>query len=181
MQLKKKNVKEIEEGIKTLFGERKIEFIPILTKEVKIDKKLNKKPFGLDELFQKTKKNFYKSSDSFSYHYIYISIQNYIKNNILNYQDKIDIKDLHLSIYEFYEKLFGNLNKDFKDLIRKHIDLLKNFQEALNYNESIDELISDFMNYLIKKLQFEQVERLINNIFLSSDIKSELKKELKPK
>ena len=38
MPLKKKNVKEIEEGIKTLFGERKIEFIPILTKEVKIDK-----------------------------------------------------------------------------------------------------------------------------------------------
>ena len=86
-----------------------------------------------------------RSSISFSYHYIYISIQNYIKNNILNYQDKIDIKDLHLSIYEFYEKLFGNLNKDFKDLIGKHIDLLKNFKETLNYNESIDELISDFM------------------------------------
>ena len=81
----------------------------------------------------------------------------------------------------FMKKLFGNLNKYFKDLIGKHIDLLKNFQETLNYNESIDELISDFMNYLIKKLQFEQVEWLINNIFLSSDIKSELKKELKPK
>ena len=58
----------------------------------------------------------------------------------------------------FMKKLFGNLNKDFKDLIGKHIDLLKNFQETLNYNESIDELISDFMNNLTKKLQFEQVE-----------------------
>ena len=134
----------IKKGIEDTFKNRKIDFIPFLTKDDdsfvgKIIKKL-----GLDDLTKITANKYKNSINSYSF-IEENQITKIVEDNINQINIKPNLNNISKSICDFYEKLIGQLNETTIKIIKDGVKILHlSCLNEINFDEEIYNYISEF-------------------------------------
>ena len=151
-----KSANLIKKGIEDTFKNRKIDFIPILTKDDdSFDGKIIKK-LGLDDLTKITANKYKNSINSYSFIYIENQITKIVEDNISQINRKPNLNNISKSICDFYEKLIGQLNETTIKIIKDRVKILHlSCLNEINFDEEIYNYISEFRKDLNQAEEFK--------------------------
>ena len=131
------------------FNNKKIEFIPVLEKDVEtFDNQIIKK-YGLDELIIKTINKLKNSISPKTFIYVNNQVINTINKELKEIKIKKDFTKIKEPYHNYFSKLINLLDEKSIKLIDYSIDnLLLSCKSEIDFNNEISKYISDFRNKL---------------------------------
>ena len=158
--------------VDNLYKNRKIEFIPVLAREI-TSIKLEK--FGLDEIKIATIKKFKDSIDSMSFEYVRKKVEENIEKSLEEIFYGNDFSNLSKSICNYFSKLMDFLDDKTKLIINKSVEnLLLLCQKEIDYSNEILNHIYNFKNQLKKgkfNLSIKEINDMAKNVENELEIK----------
>ena len=163
----------MKERILNIFKNRRIEFIPVLAKDVETHDNQKIKKFGLDEIVIGTVNKFKSSIDSMSFIYVQKQAIKTVNKEYEEIEIKKDFTKITESIHNYFSKLMNLLDEKSIKLIDHSIEnLLLSCKSEIDFSEEISKYISDFRNKL-KRIIMDLMEimkinyhKMISKIFL---------------
>jgi len=137
-----------------------IDFIPIVSRDIKSENGMQIPKKGLDEIKEMTIKNFGESINSMSFVYIQNKVNQRVRQKIDNITCEKNLNYLLKTICNLYKKLLGNLDEKNKNEIVEQVKYIINYsQEKLDFNDDIMNYITDLKNEISKKENMDKINQ----------------------
>ena len=148
----------MHKGLQDLYSN--IDFIPIVSKDIKSQNGMQIPKTGLDEIKEMTIKKFGESINSMSFVHIQNKVNQRVRQKIDNITCEKNLNNLLKTIYNLYEKLLDILDEKNKNEILEQVKNIINYSKAkLDFNDDIMNYITDLKNEISKKENMNKINQ----------------------